>query len=124
MSTLGPMDAPNTNTDSATTRGPLRSFLHTLDPNLSARAMLAAASRAGYTTTISSIYAARTALGVAKSRNNHERKTAPKQALPLSVFNPPSDEAILEHLIVKMGLDEARKVFDRVMRLAECVELD
>jgi hypothetical protein len=100
----------------------LKAFVADLDRALSAREMHAAARRAGYATTMAAIHTARTVLGVAKSRSNHERKTAPKQSLPpISTFKPPSDEAILEHLIVKVGLDRAQRVFDRV---ASLVDLD
>jgi hypothetical protein len=96
-------------------RPPLRSFLAGLDPDLSAREMHAAALRAGYKTTISCIYSARTTLGIANSRSKFARRTAPKPPLPpITAFPLPSDEAILEGLIVKIGVDRARLVVERV----------
>jgi hypothetical protein len=94
---------------------PLRSFIAGLDAGLSAQEMLQRAWSAGYRTTIASIHSARTALGIAKPRSKFERRTeipdVPAQPSELVI---PSDEAILEHLIVKVGLDAAQRVFERV----------
>ena len=100
-------------------RSTLKSHIARLDPSLSAREMLASAQRSGYATTISSIYAARTALGIAKARGQYERKT-PRVALddtssaPTTDIEMPSDETIFAGLIVRIGLDRARTVLARV----------
>lgn len=101
----------------------LRASVSTLDRNLRAREMHKAATQAGYHTTMAAIYSARTSLGLAKPRYRHERKSRPQPAPPEpQAFVPPSDEAILKHLILKMGLERAYQVFADVERLA--TELD
>lgn len=116
------------NTDTLPTATTLKAHIQRLDPNLSAAAMLASAQQAGFETTISSVYATRTALGIAKARGKYERKGpgAPSNA---ASSNPsdiviPSDETILANLIVKVGLDRARAVFERVEHLSERMTLD
>jgi len=106
-------------------RAPLRTFIARLDRSLDARAMYNAARDAGYATTISRIYAARTALGIAKPRNQLERTSAPAAPAlpPITEFPLPSDEDILEHLIVKIGLDRARLVYQRVASRFEHFDL-
>lgn len=76
-----------------------------------------AATRNGYETTIAAVRSARTVLGIASSRKHYERKRAQRTTSPiLSEFTPPSDQAILEHLILKIGVDQALCVFARVAR--------
>ena len=75
---------------------------------MSARAMHEAATRNGYETTIAAVRSARTVLGSAKSRKHYERKRAqPIAVATSSEFTPPRDQAILEHLILNIGVDQA-----------------
>lgn len=76
-----------------------------------------AATLNGYETTLAAVRSARTVLGIAKSRKHYERKSARRTTpSPVADFTPPSDQAILEHLILKMGVDQALCVFARVAR--------
>lgn len=108
----------------STERPTLKAFIAGLDRAMSAQAMYEAALRAEYKTTLSSVYATRTVLGIAKARGKYERKTAPKPPVAGAEFTPPSDEAILAHLIVKMGFERASRVFERVMVSVDRLDLD
>lgn len=80
----------------------LRAFISRLDRLLSARAMHEAATLNGYETTLAAVRSARTVLGIAKSRKHYERKSGRRTTpSPVADFTPPSDQAILEHLILK-----------------------
>lgn len=111
--------------DDTTQPAPLHTFIAGLDRCLGARAMYNAARDAGYDTTMASIQLARTALGIAKPRNKHDRSAqeAPTALPPITEFPLPSDEDILERLIRKIGLDRAQVVYERVANTFEYIDI-